>query len=292
MKDFRDAVKAGVTVEALFRAACFDASELRILLEQATGLSRVQQITRSDHSLTVEEAQKLVRLLERRDAGEPIAYITGIREFFGLPFRVSPDVLIPRPETELLVERALAVLPHGGMLVDMGTGSGAVAVSVAHERPDAVVMATDVSEAALSVAMENASQILGTDGRIRFCQGNWFEAFDAGMSFDVVVSNPPYIHCEDRHLKEGDLRFEPENALTDGADGLAALSILVEEAPHYLKNGGWLLMEHGYNQAEAVQEMLAQRGFTAVQNWRDLAGIGRVSGGCWRKQGTQADSAC
>ncbi len=281
MKDFRDAVKAGVTVEALFRATCFDASELRILLEQATGLSRVQQITRSDHSLTGEEAQKLVGLLERRDAGEPIAYITGIREFFGLPFRVSPDVLIPRPETELLVERALAILPHGGILADMGTGSGAVAVSVAHERPDAVVMATDVSEAALSVARENASQILGTDGRIRFCQGNWFEAFDAGMSFDVIVSNPPYIHHQDAHLGQGDLRFEPKGALTDFSDGLSALAVLVEGAPRFLKTDGWLLMEHGYNQAKAVRQMLDQQGFTDVQSWQDLAGIERVSGGRW-----------
>lgn len=283
MRDFRDVVRTGVTVEALFKAACFDALELRILLEQATGLSRVQQITRSDHVLTTEEAQKLAELLARREAGEPVAYITGIREFFGLPFQVSPDVLIPRPETELLVEQALAVLPQGGSLVDMGTGSGAIAVSVACERPDAVVVATDVSEGALSVARKNAHRILGDGGRIRFCQGNWFEAFYAGASFNVIVSNPPYIHREDRHLEQGDLRFEPRHALTDDADGLAALTVLVEGAPLFLKTDGWLLMEHGYNQAEAVREMLVQRGFTAVQSWRDLAGIERVSGGCWCK---------
>lgn len=283
MRDFRDVVRTGVTVEALFKAACFDTLELRILLEQATGLSRVQQITRSDHVLTTEEAQKLAELLARREAGEPVAYITGIREFFGLPFQVSPDVLIPRPETELLVEQALAVLPQGGSLVDMGTGSGAIAVSVACERPDAVVVATDVSEGALSVARKNAHRILGDGGRIRFCQGNWFEAFYAGASFNVIVSNPPYIHREDRHLEQGDLRFEPKHALTDDADGLAALTVLVEDAPLFLETDGWLLMEHGYNQAEAVREMLVQRGFTAVQSWRDLAGIERVSGGCWCK---------
>ncbi|MGN0918530.1 MAG: peptide chain release factor N(5)-glutamine methyltransferase [Oxalobacter sp.] len=283
MRDFRDVVRTGVTVEALFKAACFDTLELRILLEQATGLSRVQQITRSDHVLTTEEAQKLAELLARREAGEPVAYITGIREFFGLPFQVSPDVLIPRPETELLIEQASAVLPQGGSLVDMGTGSGAIAVSVAYERPDAVVTATDVSEGALSVARKNAHRILGDGERIRFCQGNWFEAFYAGASFNVIVSNPPYIHREDRHLEQGDLRFEPKHALTDDADGLAALTVLVEGAPLFLKTDGWLLMEHGYNQAEAVREMLVQRGFTAVQSWYDLAGIERVSGGCWCK---------
>lgn len=283
MSDFRNIVRADVTVEALFKAACFDALELRILLEQATGLSHVQQITRSDHVLTAEEVRKLTGLLARRKAGEPIAYITGIREFFGLPFQVSPDVLIPRPETELLVEQALVVLPQGGSLVDMGTGSGAIAVSIAYERPDAVVTATDVSEKALSIAKANAAQILGDKGHIRFCQGSWFEAFDAGVSFNVIVSNPPYIHCEDQHLEQGDLRFEPKNALTDGADGLGALAVLVEGASHFLKTDGWLLMEHGYNQSEAVRKMLVQRGFTAVQSWCDLAGIERVSGGCWCK---------
>ncbi|MBR7070317.1 MAG: peptide chain release factor N(5)-glutamine methyltransferase [Oxalobacter sp.] len=279
--DFRDVVKAGNTVESVFRASCFNALELRILMEQATGLSRIQQITQSDHVLTEEEAQKLCALLERRQSGDPIAYITGKREFFGLPFLVSPDVLIPRPETELLVERALAVLPQGGKLVDMGTGSGAIAVSVAHERPDAVVMATDVSEAALAVAKANANQILGTDGRIRFCQGSWFEAFGAGMSFDVIVSNPPYIHHQDAHLGQGDLRFEPKGALTDFSDGLSALVVLVEGAPRFLKTDGWLLMEHGYNQAKAVRQMMDQQGFTDVQSWQDLAGIERVSGGRW-----------
>lgn len=250
-------------------------------MEQATGLSHIQQITQSDHVLKEEEAQKLCALLERRQSGEPIAYITGKREFFGLPFLVSPDVLIPRPETELLVERALAVLPQGGKLVDMGTGSGAIAVSVAYERPDAVVMATDVSDAALAVAKANASQILGTDGRVRFCQGSWFEAFGAWMSFDVIVSNPPYIHHQDAHLGQGDLRFEPKGALTDFSDGLSALAVLVEGAPRFLKTDGWLLMEHGYNQAKAVRQMLDQQGFTDVQSWQDLAGIERVSGGRW-----------
>lgn len=283
MSNFRDIVREGVTVEALFKAACFDALELRILLEHATGLSRVQQITRSDHVLTAEEARKLTELLARREAGEPIAYITGIREFFGLQFQVSCDVLIPRPETELLVEQALTVLPQGGSLIDIGTGSGAIAVSIAYERPDAVVTATDVSEGALSVAKANAGQILRDEGHIRFCQGSWFEALDAGGSFNVIVSNPPYIHCEDKHLEQGDLRFEPKNALTDGADGLAALTVLVEGAPLFLKTDGWLLMEHGYNQAEIVRKMLVQRGFTAVQSWYDLAGIERVSGGCWYK---------
>ena len=279
--DFRDVVRAGKTLESVFRASCFDALELRILMEQATGLSRIQQITRSDHVLTDEEAWELCALLERRQSGEPIAYITGKREFFGLSFQVSPDVLIPRPETELLVEQALAVLPQGGAIVDMGTGSGAIAVSVAHARPDAAVTATDVSEAALAIARTNARQVLGEDRKIQFHVGSWFEAFETGMAFDVIVSNPPYIHHQDAHLGQGDLRFEPKGALTDFSDGLSALAVLVEGAPRFLKTDGWLLMEHGYNQAKAVRQMLEQQGFTDVQSWQDLAGIERVSGGRW-----------
>jgi len=291
LRDFREVVRAGETVAGVFRAFCFDTLELRILMEKATGLTRVQQITRSDHILTAEQAAILKELLERRSSGEPIAYITGVREFFGLPFRVTPDVLIPRPETELLVERALEILPEGGAVVDMGTGSGAIAVSIAHERPDALVLATDVSEAALSVARTNAKLLLQESRQIRFSLGNWFEALDHGSCFDVIVSNPPYIHCEDAHLKQGDLRFEPKSALTDDADGLDALRVLVNRAPYFLKKEGWLLMEHGYNQAEKVREMLVLRGFASVQSWRDLAGINRISGGCWKVLSVDKGSA-
>ncbi len=273
-----------MTIDDLFKAACFDALELRILIEQAVGLSRIQQITQSDHILTEGEARKLQALLERRQAGEPIAYITGEREFFGLRFHVLPDVLIPRPETELLVELALKVLPQGGRVVDMGTGSGAIAVALAHERPDVVVTATDVSPAALSVASANARRMLGDDKKIRFLAGNWYDALKADASFDLIVSNPPYIHHEDEHLEQGDLRFEPQGALTDFKDGLSALAVLVKGAPRFLKANGWLLMEHGYNQAKAVRRMLTQRGFLSVQSWRDLAGIERVSGGYWQKK--------
>ncbi|MBR6000182.1 MAG: peptide chain release factor N(5)-glutamine methyltransferase [Oxalobacter sp.] len=278
----KEVIQGGVTVGTVLRLGLLPALELRILLEQATGISRMMQIAHPEKPLSSEQAQVLASLVQRRIQGEPIAYITGFKEFFGLPFKVTPDVLIPRPETELLVELALNVLPQGGGLLDMGTGSGAIAVAIAHERPDAQVVATDVSDGALAVARENAALNLEPNQAIRFLPGSWFDALEAGMRFDVIVSNPPYIEAGDVHLSQGDLRFEPQGALTDFADGLSALGILVDGAPKYLNENGWLLMEHGYNQSEAVVALLTKRGFSAVQTWPDLAGIGRVTGGQWQ----------
>ena len=216
--------------------------------------------------------------------GEPVAYITGRREFFGLSFAVSPDVLIPRPETELLVELALERLPDGGKVVDMGTGSGAIAIAIASERPDAYVFATDISDRALNMATHNALALLKGKQTVRFSAGSWFDALgNRNETFDVIVSNPPYIDSKDDHLQKGDLRFEPVGALTDRADGLSALRILVSGAPGFLNENGWLLMEHGYDQSEAVRKMLAERGFDDVRSWTDLAGIERVSGGRFTK---------
>lgn len=273
-------IEAGMTIQSLFSLVPLDPLELRILLEHAIGFSRVKLITHSDHSLTPEQAKALSDVVSRRMRGEPIAYITGKREFFGLSFVVSPDVLIPRPETELLVELALERLPEDGKVVDMGTGSGAIAIAIASERPDAHVLATDVSERALNMATHNALALLKGKQTVRFSAGSWFDALEGrNESFDMIVSNPPYIDSMDDHLRKGDLRFEPVGALTDHADGLSALRILVSGAPTYLKEGGWLLMEHGYDQSEAVRELLARTGFEAVQSWKDLAGIERVSGG-------------
>ncbi|SDE25090.1 [protein release factor]-glutamine N5-methyltransferase [Massilia sp. PDC64] len=271
------AIQPGATIAAVQAGLPLDPLENRILLCEATGLTRVQLITQGDRALTPDEASRLDDLVARRLHGEPIAYIVGRREFFGLEFRVGPAVLIPRPDTELIVELALERLPRGpARLLDMGTGSGAIAVAVAHTRPDADVTALDVSPDALAVAQANAA---ANGARVRFLESSWFDALAATETFDVIASNPPYIAAGDDHLAQGDLRFEPVGALTDHADGLSALRTIVAGSPRHLVPGGWLLLEHGYDQAAAVRALLVDAGFTDVQSWRDLAGIERVSGG-------------
>jgi len=270
-------IQPGATIAAVQAGLPLDPLENRILLCEATGLSRVQLITQGDRVLTPDEASRLDDLVARRLRGEPIAYIVGRREFFGLAFRVGPAVLIPRPDTELIVDLSLERLPdNAARLLDMGTGSGAIAVAVAHTRPDADVTALDVSPDALAVAQANAA---ANGARVRFLESSWFDALAAGDTFDVIASNPPYIAAGDEHLVQGDLRFEPVGALTDHADGLSALRIIIQGSPRHLAPGGWLLLEHGYDQAAAVRALLADAGFTDVQSWRDLAGIERVSGG-------------
>ena len=268
-------VAAGTTLAALQRRPLLDPVDQRILVCHALGISRTGMITQSERALTAEEAARVSDLLQRRLAGEPVAYIVGRREFFGLDFETTPAVLIPRPDTELLVELALARLPPRGKVLDMGTGSGAIAVAIAHSRPDADVTALDVSEEALAVAARNAQR---NKARVHFLHSDWFDAV-GGEQFDLVVSNPPYIARGDRHLSEGDLRYEPSGALTDFADGLNALRTIVAGAPARLAAGSWLLMEHGYDQAVAVRDLLSTAGYTEVQSWQDLAGIERVSGG-------------
>ena len=270
-------IQPGATIAAVQAGLPLAPLENRILLCEATGLSRVQLITQGDRALTPDEAQRLDTLVARRLRGEPIAYIVGRREFFGLDFRVGPAVLIPRPDTELIVELALDRLPQGpARLLDMGTGSGAIAVAVAHTRPDAEVTALDVSPDALAVAQANAA---ANGARVRFLESSWFDALAAAESFAVIASNPPYIAAGDDHLSQGDLRFEPVGALTDHADGLSALRIIIAGSPRHLVPDGWLLLEHGYDQAAAVRDLLLDAGYTDVQSWQDLAGIERVSGG-------------
>lgn len=268
-------IDAGASVKRLQAALPLDALENRILLCHALGLSRVGLITQSERVLSADEAQQLAALVQRRLDGEPIAYIVGEREFFGLPFKVSPAVLIPRPDTELIVELALERLPQGGRMLDMGTGSGAIAVACAHSRRDGGVTALDLSEDALEVARANAA---ANGVQVRFLRSDWFGAV-GDERFALIASNPPYIASHDEHLSQGDLRFEPAGALTDHADGLSALRTIIDGAPAHLLPGGWLLLEHGYDQAEAVRALLAARGFAEVQSWRDLPGIERVSGG-------------
>ncbi len=268
-------IGAGATVSAVQAALPLDPLENRILLCHALGLNRVGLITQSHRLLTSDEAASLNALVARRLAGEPIAYIVGKREFFGLDFRVTDAVLIPRPDTELLVDLALERLPHGGSVLDMGTGSGAIAVAIAHTRPDARVSALDASAAALDIARANAA---ANGAAVRFLHSDWYAAL-AGERFDLIVSNPPYIASGDVHLSQGDLRFEPVSALTDHADGLSDLREIVAGAAPHLAPGGWLLMEHGYDQAAQVRALLSANSYADVQSWRDLSGIERVSGG-------------
>ena len=268
-------VAPGITLGALQRQPLLDPVDQRLLVCHALGLSRTALITQSERILNEDDALLISTLLQRRLDGEPVAYILGQREFYGLPFEVGPAVLIPRPETELLVELALERLAPKGRALDMGTGSGAIAVALAHTRRDAQVSALDVSKDALATATRNAA---ANGATVRFLESSWYEAVGSEQ-FDLIVSNPPYIAAGDRHLSEGDLRFEPTGALTDHADGLSALRTIIAGAPDHLPPQGWLLMEHGYDQAQAVRELLVQAGFSEVQSWADLAGIERVSGG-------------
>ena len=268
-------IRAGITVAAAQALLPLDPLENRILLGHALGLSRVGLITGSHRQLSEAEALALNALVARRQAGEPIAYIVGKREFFGLDFAVNRHVLIPRPDTELLVELALSRLPVDGAMLDMGTGSGAIAVAVAHNRLDAAVSALDASVDALAVARANAA---ANGALVRFLQSDWYAALTGDM-FDLIVSNPPYIASGDAHLVQGDLRFEPADALTDGADGLSDLRTIIAGAGPHLLPGGWLLLEHGYDQSAAVRELLVLQGYEQVQSWTDLSGIERVSGG-------------
>jgi release factor glutamine methyltransferase len=216
-------------------------------------------------------------LLTRRLAGEPVAYLTGIREFYGRPFEVSPAVLIPRPDTELLVEQALARLAVDAAadVLDLGTGSGCIAITLALERPRARVTAVDRSAAALAIAERNADKL---DARVELLPSDWFDAL-GGRRFDLIVSNPPYVAAADPHLARGDVRFEPLSALAAGPDGLDDLTRLIGGARAHLRPGGTLLLEHGYDQADAVQGLLRANGIGRPQSWADLAGILRVSGG-------------
>ena len=268
-------------VQRCLLATPLEALDIRILMGHALALSRVQLITQSERVLTAAEAGSLSDLLQRRLAGEPVAYLVGQREFYGLAFQVTPDVLIPRPETELLVELALERLPQRGRMLDLGTGSGAIAIAIAHQRPDAQITALDASAAALAVAQANAERLLPGRPPLRFLQSDWYAGLNADAGFDLIVSNPPYIAAGDAHLAQGDLRFEPVDALTDHGDGLSAYRCLVSGAPRYLAAGGWLLFEHGYDQAAEVGKLLINQGFQSVQHWRDLAGLDRVTGAKW-----------
>ncbi len=252
--------------------------EARMLLEHVLKKPRAWLLAHDTDTLEPAVADAYEALATRRLAGEPMAYLVGQREFMGHVFRVTPDVLIPRPDTELLVETALECVADlaAPAILDLGTGSGAIAISIAMARGDARVMASDVSAEALNVAAGNAWNLAAS---VRFVQGSWYEAVPPGEGFDLIVSNPPYIAQTDKHLSQGDLRFEPRSALTDGADGLQDLATIVSGAASRLKRDGALWVEHGWDQAAAVRDLLTAAGFTEVESRKDLADIERISGG-------------
>lgn len=254
-----------------------DRIDARVLLREAAGVSTTTLAAYPERSLSPDAAKLYVDWLERREQGEPVAYLTGEREFFGRLFRVNSATLIPRPETELLVELAIAAVEDFATpsLLDLGTGSGIIAISIALERPEAHVTAIDFSPGAIEMAATNA---LAQGAKVRCLLGSWYQPVE-DERFHCIVSNPPYIAEHDPHLAQGDLRFEPISALASGPNGLDDIRQIIAKAGQHLLPGGSLLLEHGYDQAAAVRELLEAQGFVAVQSWEDLAGIERVSGG-------------
>lgn len=264
--------------------------EAQMLIQQALGVSRAYLLAHPEQVMDEAQISAYRALLQRRMEGEPLAHILGEREFFGLNFKVSPATLIPRPDTELLVELALQRIPpplpapiyrEGGArafsVLDLGTGTGAIALSIAHTRPETEVTAVDASQEALEIAQKNA-RLLNT-ANVRLLQSDWFSALQ-GERFDLIVSNPPYIAETDAHLAQGDLRFEPRSALASGADGLNDIRHIIAHAKNHLSVGGWLLLEHGYDQVAQVRALFDASGYTGAFSAPDLSGIERVSGGC------------
>ena len=253
-----------------------DAADADLLLAHALGRSRAWLLAHADDAIAAAEATRFQALVERRAAGEPVAYLIGSRGFWTLELAVTPATLVPRPETELLVELALERIPADAeaRIADLGTGSGAIAPAIAGERPRARVVATDASVEALAIASENARR--NRIGNVEFRHGDWLQPL-AGERFDLIASNPPYIALGDPHLGEGDLRFEPALALSSGSDGLDAIRVIVGAAPSHLRAGGWLLLEHGWEQGEAVRALLRDGGFVEIATERDLEGRDRVS---------------
>ena len=274
------------SIEDLLQQACTKLTasmessrlEAEILLAHLLGRSRTWLRTWPEHVPDAEQQQAFEALLQRRAAGEPIAYLTGERDFWDMRLRVTPDTLIPRPETELLVELALQRIPRNAAwrIADLGTGSGAIALALARERPACHVIATDISTAALAVARDNAAR-LGV-GNIEFRHGPWLAPL-AGEHFQLIVSNPPYVHPDDPHLTRGDLRFEPATALGSAPDGLRDIREIARQARGHLQSGGWLLLEHGYDQGPAVRDILVTQGYGEPTTHTDLSDHPRVTAG-------------
>ena len=250
-------------------------ADAELLLMHVLDVNRAWLYTWPEKSLTESQQGSLDALLARRSEGHPIAHLTGVREFWSLPLRVAPSTLIPRPDTETLIEWVLDLdLPDAARAIDLGTGTGAIALAIKSEYPAWSVEAVEFDVDAYALAQSNASRL---ELNIHLIHGSWFERVTG--HFDLIVSNPPYIDPDDNHLAEGDVRFEPASALVAEQSGLADLFHIIDHAPDYLKPDGWLLLEHGYDQAVAVCDYLRQRGFVNVQNRCDLGGNPRISGG-------------
>jgi release factor glutamine methyltransferase len=271
MSDVRDALAAATR-------RLGERADAELLLLHVLHKPRSWLFTHADDALDADVQSAYDALLGRREAGEPVAYITGRRGFWTLELEVTPATLIPRPETELLVELALQRLPpdFSGRVADLGTGSGAIALAIARERPRAQVVATDASTAALEVARRNAQR--HAIGNVDFVHGDWLLPL-AGKRFELIVSNPPYIEAADPHLARGDLRFEPASALASGSDGLDDIRRIVDDARRHLDPSGWLLLEHGWNQGVAVRALLLHAGYEQISTMPDIEQRDRVSGG-------------
>jgi release factor glutamine methyltransferase len=272
------------TIKELLSNACSKLTgpdarqEAELLLEVCCSISRSQLFSHPEKKLTAEQVKLFNTALQRRLSGEPLAYIAGSRGFWDMELKLSPDVLIPRPDSECLVEQALARIPleTDWQIADLGTGSGAIAIAIARERPRCTVTATDISEAALDIARQNSVTYAAEN--VMFASGSWGQALGKGV-FNMIVSNPPYIRTGDPHLQQGDLPAEPLIALISGEDGLDDIRLIISESESYLRPGGWLLLEHGYDQAGEVTELLMAAAYSEVFTQKDYAGNDRVSGG-------------
>ena len=270
-----------VKVKEALRAFGTDYRDAELLLLHSLGRDDRSWLIAHDHDeLPTDVIAMFSSLSDERLKGMPLAYLLGYREFWSLKLKITRDVLIPRPETELLVEWALELASQYDLqsMLDLGTGSGAIALAVQHDLPHLSVTASDVSKLALRVARQNA-QDLGLP--VEFVESSWFGAL-AQRRWALIASNPPYVAADDAHLQQGDLRFEPNTALTDGGDGLSSIREIASKAPNHLEAGGWLLIEHGYDQASDVRSILKLNGFSKVSLRHDLAGRPRVTGGCWQ----------
>lgn len=264
------------------------ALDARLLLCYLLKIEPLELFRNPERQLTVEQQQAFLALIERRHNGEPVAYLVGYKAFYNHDFVVTKDTLIPRPETELLVDCVLSLIPQQGaaVIADLGTGSGAIAITLALERPNCQLVAIDQSQAALMVARNNAARLLaventqsGAQGGVEFGQGSWLKGVE--RQFDIIVSNPPYVADDDVHLTQGDVRFEPRLALVAAEQGMAAFEQIASQSAARLVAQGWLLVEHGYQQGEKLRELFQRLGFTEISTHRDLAGQERVTQGQW-----------